>query len=123
MSLLLAATAIDQNARTMTRRRQAGSWVNGVWTPGAPTDDTINAVLMQVPRSDVMAMPEGVRERVEKTIWTRADLLGPDEDSSQEPDRIVDGADVWKVMGIHLRTEGAFTKAYLERDRDRGRTV
>jgi hypothetical protein len=125
MMLGAAGLAVDIFAQSVTRHRTAaGSFVNGVWTPGAVSSTVIAAVVQAAKREDLQAGPEGESVEGDVTIYTRADLRTSNEDGRTPADEFTTTTgERYKVVRIMARPEGGFTRALARRSDDRGRRV
>ena len=125
MMLGAAASAIDVFAQSVTRHRTAaGSYINGVWTPGAVSSTPISGVVQAATREDLQDAPEGERVEGSVTIYTRADLRTSNEDARTPADEFTTATGQrYKVVRIMARPEGGFIKALARRSDDRGRRV
>ena len=116
------ALAIDAYAETITIEvPQAGAWVNGRWdAPVAVTAD-IAACVFAPTATELQNLPEGLRAAAEKSLWSR------DAQSIADPDMLIEGTRLtwngqrYRVIAVHARIEGAYTKAMLSLDRTEGR--
>lgn len=122
---MTAALAIDFYAKSYTLRRPApGSYIDGRWVEGgAPVDSTIRAAVFAPSLNDTIRMPEGDRTRVVWAIWTRVQLHASSEDNQTRGDLVQVGGQWFRVFKIADRSEGGYSKAYLERDVERDRSV
>lgn len=67
-------------------RQAAGSYVNGVWVPGAETAIMITASIQPTTGEEMLSLPEGRRDRKTYALFTstklevvRSPLLNPDQ--------------------------------------------
>lgn len=123
--LELASLAVAFLERDATLwRRAGGTWVLGVYTPGAETGTAIKAVVQAPSQADLRAAPEGERTDGWVTIWSRTELR-----TTSEPDQL--GADEietiggarYRVIRVSNRAEGGFWRCIGRAIDDRGRTV
>jgi hypothetical protein len=122
-TLDLTLLSIDMLARPIQLMKAGpGVFINGHWVPGAATPIDIMAVHQATSRQDMEYLPEGLRERVTKTVWTRTTLNDADEASATAADELVIEGETYRVMRALKRTEAGFTKAYCERVRAGGRS-
>lgn len=122
---MTAALAIDFFAKPYALRRPAsGSYIEGRWVEGgASVDSTIRAAVFAPSLNDMIRMPEGDRTRIVWAIWTRTQLHASSEDTKTRGDLVQVGGQWFRVFKIADRSEGGYSKAYLERDVERDRSV
>lgn len=121
-----AGLSVDALARPATRiRAAAGTRVRGIWTPGAPSSETIRAVIQAPSAADLQQMPEGERTEALVTVWTRSDLVTADEDAGTQADTITgEDGQTYKVVRIVNRSEAGIIRAVARLISDgRGRAV
>lgn len=121
----LAGLAVDAMARPATLvRAGAGSYVNGKWTPGAPSSTAIRAVIQDPKESDIRQLPEGERTEAFMVIWSRSELRTSDETAKTEADRVTsEDGQTFKITRASARTEAGFYRAIARLEYDRGRRV
>ena len=115
--------SIDAFARPLTLRTPSGAYVGGRWADGPPADTPIMGVMLAIKARDLADLPEGIRDKAAKMLWTRAPVATADDGTGRPADLIVDGGRIWRVIAVNERDEAGFVKAALERVDDRGRTV
>lgn len=119
-----AAFAIDFYAKDYSRLRTgAGNYVDGRWVDGTPTSVTIRAAVFSPSGRDLYDLPEGQRERIVWTIWSREELRTADEDAQTVADAVQIQGRWFRVFKVWPRVEGDYHKALLERDVERNRSV
>ena len=116
------ALAIDAYAETITIEvPQAGAWVNGRWdAPVAVTAD-IAACVFAPTATELQNLPEGLRAQAEKSLWSRDPQIIADPDGLVEGTRLTWNGQNYRVIKVHERIEGAYTKAILSLDRSENR--
>lgn len=76
-------------ATTLTvTRRAAGSYVAGVWTPGATSTLTVEGSLQPMTGRELLLLPEGERTRARWKLYTETELRTADETTTTEADRV-----------------------------------
>lgn len=103
-------------------REAPGSYPDGRWQPGTVTTTTIFGVYQPTTRENARELPEGQFETATKTLWTRVDIQDADEATQRRADELVIEGETYRVMRALPRTEAGFTKAFLSRVRDAGRS-
>lgn len=101
-----AAIAIDMTAVPVTLTREAaGSYVNGLLVPGAPTTIPIRATVLAVDAKALRDLPEGIRSEARLSLWSRSEV--------RLEDRITWAGATYRATFVWPRGEGAFFKAVL----------
>ena len=101
------AHAIDRYAETVQRRTEAGEWVNGDWVADPDADSTISAAIFPATGDMVRDLPEGEREDVDLTAFSRTTLKADDAITYR-------GAE-YRVTKVAAWTQGGFCQAWLKR--------
>lgn len=85
---------------TATRRRHAAGTYNsgGDWVPGAYTDTTIKAVIQPAKPADTQFLIENLRSVEMVNIWTETELRTVKQGVAQDPDFVLYGGKVYKVV-------------------------
>lgn len=123
---MTAALAIDFYARNYVLWRAApGSYLKGIWTESAPpSQQIIRAAVFQPTAKDLLQLPEGDRIKVMWSIWTRFPLLISSIENQRKGDCIEVKGELCRVLRLADRmTEGAYNKAFLEREVERSRSI
>lgn len=84
--------------KTIALTRKTGSYINGVWTPGAPVNLTIRGSLQPASSEDLEKLPEGRRNKTAYRIYTKDDIRGLD--TSANPDRVQIHGDSYEVVTV-----------------------
>jgi len=72
------------------RRLSVGSYVNGVWVEGSPTDSTITASIQPITGEEMQELPEARRESETYNMYTSTTILTVQQaGSNQNPDRVL----------------------------------
>ena len=109
---------------TATRRRTApGSYVAGVWTPGASTDTQIQVNIQPLRGHELFVMPEADRSKEWVKLYTTADIRGISEgtlsnaSTPANPDLILWDGRVFEVSKVSTYKMGVLnhTKAIAAR--------
>lgn len=119
------AAAIDHYSTSVSMRRHLPGDYNevGRWTEPAPTVTTIRAAIFAVNPTQILDLPEGIREVAQYTIWTREDLRGASQETGTLADDIEWLGEWYSIIHMWPRREAGFTKALLGVSDDRGRSV
>lgn len=81
--------------------RSVGSWVNGRWTEGTPTEIPARGTIIPAGSKDLLLLPEGDRITGAISIYNRGEIY----QTHQEPyegtsDKIYWRGDCWKVGAV-----------------------
>jgi hypothetical protein len=94
------------------KRRAAGSFVAGVWTPGAPSTTTIQASVQPASAEDMQRLPEGQRQTGAVRLYTNDTLLTAK--GTQEADIVVTEQGEYEVSVADVWSNGLIPhKSYL----------
>lgn len=69
-------------------RTAAGTYVDGVWTPGATSTFGIEGSLQPMSGRELLLLPEGERAAARWKLYTETALLTADEAAQTEADRV-----------------------------------
>ena len=86
------------------RRRAAGVWTAGRYTPGAAAETTVTAVVQPAGPEDLLDLPEGERVKAVVRVHTTSELRTADESAGTDPDRIVIDGEEWEVRRVWNET-------------------
>lgn len=86
--------------QAITRRRYAaGSWANGVQTPGAATDTPITGTWRPLPERDAQQLASGDRARDPRVLYTQTQCRIVDQHTGVAADQVSpDGGSTWYVL-------------------------
>ena len=101
------AHAIDRYAETVTRTTEAGAWVNGDWVADPDAASTISAAIFPATGDMVRDLPEGERDDVDLTAFSRTIL--------KADDAITYRGDEYRVTKVAEWTQGGFCQCWLKR--------
>lgn len=91
-----AAAALDRRASPLTITRQgAGSYVSGIWTPGADGTITIQAVIQPLSGKERQLMPEGIRDSGKWRVWSRNEIMNGDRLTINGTVCVIIAVEVW----------------------------
>lgn len=99
---------------TATRRRYASGTYNsaGDWVPGAYTDTAIKAVIQPAKPEDTQYLVENLRSTEMVNIWSETELRLLKQGASQDPDFVVYGSKVYKLVAVeHFIVPSEYYKA------------
>ena len=82
------------------KRRAAGSYVDGIWTPGAETTPTVSGSVQPLRSDELKNLPEAQRVRGVRKIYTDSMLQTADEANAIQADRITYDGEDWEVHKI-----------------------
>ena len=101
--------AIDRYAVDVERTTEAGEWVSGDWVadPDATFTSTIAAAIFPATGDMVRDLPEGERDDVDLTAFSRTIL--------KADDAITYRGDEYRVTKVAEWTQGGFCQAWLKR--------
>lgn len=124
----LAATAIDhlyaQFPQTVFLRRKsgAGAYVDGYWNPALDDADVaINGCFWDMPGDEQENMRDELRHDDMRVFWTRTPLEMYQIDRTE--DKLVYQNDVYDIIKINKRFEGAYYRVVLGRNFQRSNSV
>jgi len=87
----------------VTRQTDPGSFVNGIWTPGEPTEYRFRGCIQTPSSGEWESLPESVRERDAILIYTKCELQGEKRGEEGQPgyggDIIAWRVRKWKIVG------------------------
>ena len=114
---------IKEYRTTVPVTRIAGEYVDGVWTSisGAPFD--ITAIVSVAGPDERQMLPEGSRSRDAVAVYTATELLGINETTGQQGDRVEWESEMWEVQTVKQWRVGSlrhFTGIAVRVDRDAG---
>lgn len=92
--------------KTQTIKRLApGSYVDGIFTPGAETSFTIQASVQPLRDDEIKNLPEGRRASDVVKLYTISDLLTvEDKGANQQPDRLVWRGEDYELSSKSVRS-------------------
>lgn len=83
------------------QRRSEGSWNDdGEYVEGTVETFEADANVQPMGGRQAQTLPEGLRQRVGKVIYTNADLQAVDQDDNVPGDRIEYGGELWEVRKV-----------------------
>ena len=93
-------TILGQESITLRRRAAGTRGSDGRWTPGASADSTIKASVQPATGDDLAILPEGLRQKRGKRVYTRTELRVGNLDDSTDADRLVIDGTVYQVQHV-----------------------
>lgn len=108
---------VDDFAHDVVRiRRAAGvAGADGIWTNGAATETTIQAVSWPSNARELELLPAGERAKETRTFATTADIDTTNASTGRAADHVREDAREFKVMAIAPWTIGGFRVAVCVR--------
>ena len=92
-------SALGGTAAISVTRMAAGAYVDGVWTPGAPTVTAFDAVVQPSTPREVSLLPENQRSKEAITIYT-VDSLQTATPAGVEADLVAWSGRNWRVLVV-----------------------
>lgn len=92
---------------TLTLKRYvAGAYTNGRWAAGTATQSTIVASIQPVTSSELERLPEGLRTKGVRKVYTEIPLQTANEKTGIAADRIIYDSEDWEVQEIDAHVLG-----------------
>ena len=103
--------ALFRFLQPITVNRQNGSWVQGVWTPGAPQAIAMQAVVTVPDATELQMLPEGDQEAgaIEVYVYAPNALYVTSDNGTS--DQIVWNGNTWRVMRVWDLTAYGYWRA------------
>ena len=89
--------SLSTGTYTITRR-VAGSYVNGIYVPGATSTFTIIAAIVPATGRDLLRLPEGRRSVETRILFTTSTMLVGAQAGTNDADLVTVDGDVWEVQ-------------------------
>ena len=86
-----------------------GSYVQGIFTPGARSVITIQASIQPVSGQDMITAPEGRRIQDMIKIYTSTELKQAEEGAGQQPDIVVWQGNGYEITSMDVRQMGVIS--------------
>ena len=93
-------TILGQETITLRRRAAGTRGDDGRWIAGASSDAPIKASVQPASGDDLAILPEGLRQRRGKRVYTRTALLVGSLDDGTDADRLVIDGTVYQVQHV-----------------------
>jgi hypothetical protein len=93
-------TILGQEAITLRRRAAGTRGTDGRWDAGASTDSTIRASVQPASGDDLAILPEGLRMKRGKRVYTKTELRVGSLDDGTDADRLVIDSTVYQVQHV-----------------------
>ena len=109
----LSSTLSRYSVAAVRRRNAAGSYnSSGDWVPGTYTDLAIRAVIQPAKPEDTQFLIENLRSTEMVNIWSETELRLLKQGIGQDPDFVVYGSKVYKVVAVeHFLLPSEYYKA------------
>lgn len=88
-------------AQPVTRRRQdPGTWVDGVYQPGATSDLLVTICVQPAAGEDLISLPEGQRERETYKVYSEVELRTNNEGAGYKADQLLFYGGTYEVQQV-----------------------
>jgi len=84
----------------VVKRKDAGQYVNGIWTEGGESSFTILGDLQPLQPNEMQSLPEGRRIDDAQTLWTETFLRATD-GNNKNPDIVIINNERYEVIKIY----------------------
>ena len=88
------------------KRYAAGAYTNGRWAAGTATESTIIASIQPAKSSELERLPEGLRTKGVREVYTEIPLQTANEKTGVPADRIVWDSEEWEVQVLDAHVLG-----------------
>jgi len=99
--------AMGAPAAVTVKRRAVGSWADGIFTRGAETLISMEAIVQPSGKKQLDKLPENERTRDAINVWTRAKLLISSVEDQQAADVVTWNGKDYEVLAVEDWTEQA----------------
>ena len=99
MDLSGIVASMPNQAITITRTA-GGTWTKGLYSGGAATTLTGNAIVYPAGNRDLLLLPEGLRTRETIVVIWDAELRTANEATGTQADRIAYDSKTWEVQAV-----------------------
>lgn len=114
--MLNLSPAVIFFSRTITlRSRQAGTWIDGRFIPGALVDSSIKATVQPSTARDLEILPEAERKKQTLTVWTTIEIKISGDSSQTDSDILLIDSKQYKAIHAYNRSlDGNYFKTLIE---------
>lgn len=118
MNLNMQPAVMFFSKRITLRKKTAGSWLDGRFTPGLTVDTQINATVQPATARDLEILPEAERRKQIMAVWALVPINISGDSSETDSDLLVIDGDTHKVIHVFNRSQNGFYKVLAEFCRD-----